>query len=53
MSMGSCDVIRAMLKTIGDYTVVLLIHLHSQFLLQALCYNLSVLQLAPVSPNLH
>jgi len=40
-----------MLNSLGEYTVALLINVHYQFYLQALCYNLSVLQLVPVFPT--
>ena len=38
----SPDIIYGMLKSIDEYTVALLINLHSQFCLQAVCHNLRV-----------
>ena len=37
--MDSRDTTRDVLKSIGEYIVALLINLHQQFCLQALCYN--------------
>jgi len=49
--MDSGDITHDMLKSIEEHIVVLQNNLHYQCCLQALCYNLPVLQLAPVSPK--
>ena len=50
--MDSGDITHDMLKSIEEHVVVLKNNLHYQYCLQALRYNLPVLQLAPVSPKL-
>ena len=47
----SRDITHDIFKSIDEHAVVLQNNLHLQFSLQALCYNLPVLQLAPVSPT--
>ena len=49
VSADSPDSTRDILKSIGERNVALLINLHYQFCLQALCYNIPMLQLTPLT----
>ena len=52
VSTDSRDITHDLLKHIDEHALVLQNNLHKQFCPQALCYNLPVLQLAPVSLKL-